>query len=485
MKTQKILALFMAVVMVFGLCTTAFAATGEKVQINNMMVDTGKCAVASGTIAMPVSDTVNSVSAETTSVSTVFVPIKELSVDWNSNVTVVESTNALTYNMVLFGATAADFARRTLTVEFTDNDSVSNVNVSINGVTFSGQMGSSMNRTVTLQSTQIMNISWTETQNGVSSQKTATATLNVTTATGSVELIDDNEAGEKYGLTIAGYQASQNTPSSVGGVTRYSYTATLPANTATTVLDAATVVATPKSNTATMTLKNADGTDATTNVSYDTDHVYTFANVNFNNGTKTLTVTDGNSSREYEVSASISGQSITVHLAIRTYLAYEWINGSTTYYDYVTAGYGSGVGGDYNDILSVLQELDDCEDPVLPTVVNGKPVFAATEYTNVTLTAGSSVMDALVAYAADKGIELDGADNNYISAIGTGSGMVGEFDCGYASGWMYTVRTTNSDTTSALPNVGASEKIVTNGQYIDWYYTAAYGSDFGYSIFDL
>lgn len=485
MKTKKILALLLAAVMVFGLCTTAFAATGEKVQINNMMVDAGRYAEALETIAIPASGTVNSVSVETTSDSMVYVPIKKVSVDWNSNVTVGESANVLTYNMVLFGATSTNFAGRTLTVTFTDNENVSDIAVTIGSASFNGQSGDSMSKTVTLQSTQAMTITWTEMQNGVSSQKTATATLSVTTAVGSVELINDNAAEEEYGLTIAGYQASQNTPSSVGGVTRYSYTATLPASAATTTLDTATVVATPKSATATMTLKNADGTNATENISYDTNHVYTFANVNFNNGTKTLTVTDGNSSREYEVSASISGQSITVHLAIRTYLAYEWINGRTTYYDYVTAGYGSGVDGNYNDILSVLQELDGYEDPVLPTVVNGKHVFAATEYADVTLTAGSSVMDALVAYANVNGIELDGADNNYISAIGTSSGMVGEFDCGYASGWMYTVRTTNNDTTSPLPNVGASEKIVTNGQYIDWYYTAAYGSDFGYSIFDL
>lgn len=485
MKSRKMLALLLAMVMVLGLCSmVSAAAPTDRVQINNMMVDAGRYAEASETIAIPASGTANSVSVETTSDSTVYVPIKKVSVDWNSNVTVEKSANVLTYNMVLFGATSTNFSGRTLTVTFTDNENVSNIDATIGGVSFSGQSGSSMSKTVTLQSTQVMTISWTETKNNVSSQKTATATLNVTTANGSVELIDDNAEEEEYGLTIAGYQANQNTPSSVGGVTRYSYTATLPESSTTTILDAATVVATPKSATATMTLKNADGTNAAANASSDTNHVYTFTGVNFNGGTKTLTVTDGNSSREYEVSASISGQSITVHLAIRTYLAYEWINGSTTYYDYETAGFGSGVGSDCSDILNVLQDLDGGA-PALPTVVNGKHIFAETEYVNVTLTAGSSVMDALVAYATDAGIELEGAENNYISAIGTSSGMLGEFDCGYGSGWMYTVRSTNDDVTSPLPNVGAAAKIVTNGQYIDWYYTAAYGSDFGYSIFDL
>ena len=36
---------------------------------------------------------------------------------------------------------------------------------------------------------------------------------------------------------------------------------------------------------------------------------------------------------------------------------------------------------------------------------------------------------------------------------------------------------------SALPNAGANTWPVSNGMYIDWYYTAAYGMDFGYSMF--
>lgn len=39
MKTKKLVALLLAVVMVLGLGTTAFASSNEKVQINNMMVD--------------------------------------------------------------------------------------------------------------------------------------------------------------------------------------------------------------------------------------------------------------------------------------------------------------------------------------------------------------------------------------------------------------------------------------------------------------
>ena len=73
---------------------------------------------------------------------------------------------------------------------------------------------------------------------------------------------------------------------------------------------------------------------------------------------------------------------------------------------------------------------------------------------------------------------------SYIEAMGqTSSNVMGEFDCGSASGWMYTARTSRTDVTSDLPNAGANMWPVSDGMYIDWYYTAAYGMDFGYSMF--
>ena len=95
-------------------------------------------------------------------------------------------------------------------------------------------------------------------------------------------------------------------------------------------------------------------------------------------------------------------------------------------------------------------------------------------------------MEVLTKFAEENGIYLEGADNNYISGMGADEdNLISEFDCGSGSGWMYTVRNDPQDYASSLPNVGAGSKIVTAGQYIDWYYTAAYGMDFGYSIFDL
>ena len=48
MKTRKILALLLAMVMVLGLCSMASAAApNDKVQINNMMVDASKVDLAS------------------------------------------------------------------------------------------------------------------------------------------------------------------------------------------------------------------------------------------------------------------------------------------------------------------------------------------------------------------------------------------------------------------------------------------------------
>ena len=100
--------------------------------------------------------------------------------------------------------------------------------------------------------------------------------LNVSTpAAASVELTS---------LTVAGTAAAYDS-TTVGGVTRYNYTATLPSGTVTTTLDAATVVVVPTNTSATMTLKNADGTEAATGSA--TNGTYTFSNVNFNAGTKT------------------------------------------------------------------------------------------------------------------------------------------------------------------------------------------------------
>ena len=98
----------------------------------------------------------------------------------------------------------------------------------------------------------------------------------------------------------------------------------------------------------------------------------------------------------------------------------------------------------------------------------------------------TNLLDAAVKFAEENGIYLEGAENNYISGMGADEdNLISEFDCGSGSGWMYTVRNEPQDYASSLPNVGAGSKIVTAGQYIDWYYTAAYGMDFGYSISDL
>lgn len=485
---KRFIAILLAMVMVLGLGTMAMAtAPNDKVQINNMMVDASKAEVKTEeTTAMYAAENL-----ATTATTVSYPPIQKISVDWtNSTVTADDTSTTATYNMVLYGAKSTDLSNRSLTFKFSTNPAISSdISVAFDTKTVSGAAGSTKTMSgVTLAATQTFTVTWTETKNGVTTNKSVTCTLNVTTpAAASVNLTSVEIAG-----TAATYSDT-----TVGGVTRYNYAATLPSGTATTALDAATVVVTPASTSATMTLKNSNGTDATEaeNITFDSaTHVYTFSNVNFNAGTKTLTVSDGGTSRDYQVSASIDGQEVTVYIAIRTYTVFDWLDGTTSsdYYDYVSNGYGSGAdlsSTEYTRISDIATALAANNLPNEPDRSSGnKQIFDEGSYYELPIAAGSSVMDALTAFLEEVGLYETGASNNYVSSMGTGSStsaQIGEFDCGYASGWMYTARNAIDDLDSPLPNAGAKDWAVSNGMYIDWYYTAAYGMDFGYSMFDI
>lgn len=489
MNTRKILALLLAMVMVLGLCSMASAvAPNEKVQINNMMVDASLVeAQAEETTVMYAAEDLTATTANTVS----YPPIQKISVDWtNSTVTADDTATTATYNMALYGATSSNLRNRKLTFVFSTNSAISsNISVALGTKTVSGAAGSTKTMSsVTLAATQTFTVTWTETKNGVATNKSVTCTLNVTTpAAASVNLTSVEIAG-----TAATYSDT-----TVGGVTRYNYAATLPSGTATTALDAATVVVTPVSTSATMTLKNADGTTAA--VGSKSNGVYTFSDVNFNAGAKTLTVTDGSTSRDYQVSASVEGQTVSVYIAIRTYTVFDWLNGTTgeDEYDYATNGYGSGADvseTEYNrisDIATALQVYNtrtNTSNAPISSTSNNRKIFNQNSYCELTIDAGSSVMDALLQFLNQEGLYQTGAENNYVSSMGNGtatSAQIGEFDCGFASGWMYTARTSPEDVTSSLPNAGANNWPISNGMYIDWYYTAAYGADFGYSMFDM
>lgn len=440
-------------------------------------------------------------------------PIKSIAVDWtNSKVTTGKTETMVKYDMSLYGG-VNNLSNRTLTFNIDpattdDDDHPENyrvVTVKFGDHTVSGTKANPVVISgVTLATTQTFTVTWNETKNNVTTPRTATCVLNVFTPEVTSKSVNLSS------VLIAGTGA-QPAETTVGGVTRYSYTATLPSGTSVTTLDEATVIVTPTSTSAELALKNADGTAATESIEIDgATNEYTFGDVDFNAGAKTLTVTDGTLTRDYQVSASIIGQNITVHVAFRGYLADQWLNGKTDYYDYNANGYGDGSSLSDSDrtrvagAVAVMTAMNGRNTPLSVDSATGRPIFANNSYIEVTLTvptdsssSGLTVYDALLRAISDYNnnvgginpngytIAQHGADNNYVDYMTFNGYELGEFDCGSASGWMYTARTSRTDVASALPNAGLKNWPISNGMYIDWYCTAAYGADFGYSMFDM
>lgn len=481
---KKVTALLLAIVMVLGLGTMASAsAPADRVQINNMMVDASLVETQNEEVAeleMVVPESSIATTAFDPSTNPSFAPIKNITVDWaNSTVEAVGAMQGrVRYNLTMPGA-ANSLTGRKLTFAFSNRTSViGDIIVTMGTKTCSAGVNESATMQVDLTAgEQLFTVSW----NDAGTQKTVTCALYVTTPeAASVNLTR---------LTVEGTLAEYDDPT-VGAVTRYSYAATLPTGTATTVLDAATVVVVPQNSSATMTLKNSDGTVAATGSK--ANGAYTFSNVNFNAGTKTLTVTCGDLTRDYQVSASIEGQTVTVYFALRTYLAGQWLNGSTTYYNYGSNGFGSG-----DDLSETEWEKADAARagiaawnvPNAPESIDdttNRPIFAQNSYIAIEMDANAKVMDVLTTFISrHSGLTQTVTSNNYVSEIAYNGNALGEFTCGQGSGWMYTARSSRTDVTTALPNAGAASWAISNGMYIDWYYTAAYGMDFGYSMFDI
>lgn len=487
MKTRKIVAVLLAIVMVFGLCSMASAsAPNDREQINNMMVD---ASLVESNVAEEIS--AQAISLETTVATltsnpgdnTAYAPINEISVDWPNYEVTVQGVlqGRVIYGLALPGASAADLSGRTLTFKISDRAAMTEsdrATITLGTQSCSAARNGTASMTVNLSAgVQEFSVGWSE--DGTA--RSAVCRLVVSTpAAASVELTS---------LTVAG-TAAEYVASTVGGVTRYSYAATLLAGTATTTLDAATLVVVPQNSSATMTLKNSDGTVAATGS--NSSGTYTFSNVNFNGGTKTLTVNCGDLTRDYQVSASIEGQRVTVYFALRTYLAEQWLNGRTTYYNYVSNGYGSGndlTDDEWDEVENASSGIAAWNVPNAPESIDSttnRPIFAQNSYVAIEMDADAKVMDVLTTFISQHStLSQTGADSNYISEIASGTNALSEFTCGYASGWMYTARNSRTDVTTALPNAGAATWAISDGMYIDWYYTAAYGMDFGYSMFDI
>ena len=509
------LALLLAMVMVLGLCSMASAAAStDRVQINNMMVDkslvdpamfdAGDASLEEMTEAAFMLDQMDSVSLLSLTPNENFPPIQNIHVDgYAEDSSVGFMQGQVIYTLTLpTGTTNEAISGKSVIFQLGGASTVSgNIVFTYNGVPYSAAANGTVTIPMTLSvgGTTPFTVAWTTVLNGVETQHTKECRVSIYVPAAISVVVES--------LTVANEAAMLKTLS-VGGVTRYLWTAEL-ANTSS--LEGVTVVATLESTRASATLGGVSGTKSGNKV--------TFTNVDMSTS-KDLAVTCGSLSRTYQVSAHIKGSTVTVHIAIRSFLADEWLENRTNWYS--SYGTSSVSGNEKTRLLGVASYLRGANSPTTSEVIknyngnapesvesNGRFIFSDISYKTITIPATYTVRDALECFVGLKNnargeretyfssFSIQGSDS-YIEAMGYYTlkdptqpdteenrdyHCIGEFDCGSASGWMYTARTSRTDVTSALPNAGANIWPVSNGMYIDWYYTAAYGMDFGYSMF--
>ena len=515
MKSRKMLALLLAMIMVLGLCSMASAAAStDRVQINNMMVDkslvdpamfdAGDASLEEMTEAAFMLEQMDSVSLLSLTPNENFPPIQNIHVDgYAEDSSVGFMQGQVIYTLTLpTGTTNEAISGKSVIFQLGGASTVSgNIVFTYNGVPYSAAANGTVTIPMTLSvgGTTPFTVAWTTVLNGVETQHTKECRVSIYVPAAISVVVES--------LTVANEAATLKTLS-VGGVTRYLWTAEL-ANTSS--LEGVTVVATLESTRASATLGGVSGTKSGNKV--------TFTNVDMSTS-KDLAVTCGSLSRTYQVSAHIKGSTVTVHIAIRSFLADEWLENRTNWYS--SYGTSSVSGNEKTRLLGVASYLRGANSPTTSEVIknyngnapesvesNGRFIFSDISYKTITIPATYTVRDALECFVGLKNnargeretyfssFSIQGSDS-YIEAMGYYTlkdptqpdteenrdyHCIGEFDCGSASGWMYTARTSRTDVTSALPNAGANIWPVSNGMYIDWYYTAAYGMDFGYSMF--
>ena len=482
---KRFIAILLAMVMVLGLGTMAMAAApNEKVQINNMMVDSSLVEAktdAQAVVEEPAEQAVHVVQTTSTQ-ATLYPPINSITVagcaSSSMDVYTLDDDSNIYYKIYTHGTTIASGAN-TFTIQLSNGTSfvgtvrITDVDNSENHIDLDKNQSGNITLNVAADGKARFTASWRVFQN---LGRTVTCVVEFDT-TDSISLYKN---GTDLGASVTNVEGVSvvDKDFTAGGVTRYGRQFTLPASATADDLDLRFKL---ESGGASATLGGA----APSSISSDRKTI-TFEAVDLTNP-KDLVITNGTNSRTYTISAATS-QTIRVFIGIRTYLAHEWISNGKTYYDYENNGFGYGNGTASSAVSSALEVIESTTDgvsyPAGIDATSGRPYFIS--YEPIDIHSGASVMEVLVKFAEENGIYLEGAENNYISGMGADEdNLISEFDCGSGSGWMYTVRNVPQDYASSLPNVGAGSKIVTAGQYIDWYYTAAYGMDFGYSISDL
>ena len=524
MKTRKILALLLAMVMVLGLCSMASAAApNDKVQINNMMVDASKVDLASFGLSaeeeiVPVETFAATATYSDLDVNANLPPIKKILIqgfnesDISSNVGIMQGNAIYTLTMPS-GTKATQLTNKVVTFVLGGTSTTptgSTINLTYNGTTYSATAGGSISITMTL--TPNVSTPLTATWTALNSDGSTTAKNRSCQLTAYVPVNTTDVSLSS--LTIEGTDADISS-STVGGVTRYVCVAELEDVTSLTGLE---VVAELGSGNAEATLGGIGGVK-----DEDDDTLVTFSDVDLTTS-KNLEITNTTYSRNYQVSAHIKDGTVTIHIAIRSFLADEYLENRTNWY----GGYGASTVTDAAkktrllDISKYLRSANVTDStasatapsyggnaPLSKDASTGRFIFAENSYKEIEVPASYTVRDALNAFVGQNklpgGVNYNFFDHfyiqadqpSYIEAMGrlimdpddpqneekATKDVMGEFDCGSASGWMYTARTSRTDVTSALPNAGANTWPVSNGMYIDWYYTAAYGMDFCYSMF--
>ena len=493
MKTRKILALLLAMVMVLGLCSMASAAApNDKVQINNMMVDASKVDLASFGLSaeeeiVPVETFAATATYSDLDVNANLPPIKKILIqgfnesDISSNVGIMQGNAIYTLTMPS-GTKATQLTNKVVTFVLGGTSTTptgSTINLTYNGTTYSATAGGSISITMTLTPnvSTPLTATWTAlNSDGSTTAKNRSCQLTAYVPVNTTDVIEGTDA--------------DISSSTVGGVTRYVCVAELEDVTSLTGLE---VVAELGSGNAEATLGGIGGVK-----DENDDTLVTFSDVDLTTS-KNLEITNTTYSRTYQVSAHIKDGTVTVHIAIRSFLADEYLENRTNWY----SGYGTSsvYSTEKTRLLGVASYLRSANSPTTSTETknyngngplsqeaSGRMIFSEESYVTLNVPASYTVRDALNSFTSNttyfpNGFAITGSDS-YIEAMGqTSSNVMGEFDCGSASGWMYTARTSRTDVTSALPNAGANTWPVSNGMYIDWYYTAAYGMDFGYSMF--
>mgnify|MGYP006951009730 FL=1 len=319
---KRFIAILLAMVMVLGLGTMAMAAApNEKVQINNMMVDSSLVEAktdAQAVVEEPAEQAVHVVQTTSTQ-ATLYPPINSITVagcaSSSMDVYTLDDDSNIYYKIYTHGTTIASGAN-TFTIQLSNGTSfvgtvrITDVDNSENHIDLDKNQSGSITLNVAADGKARFTASWRVFQN---LGRTVTCVVEFDT-TSSVSLYKN---GTDLGASVTNVDGVSvvDKDFTAGGVTRYGRQFTLPASATANDLDLQFKL---ESGGASATLGGA----TPSSISSDRKTI-TFDAVDLTNP-KELVITNGTNSRTYTISAATS-QTIRVFIGIRTYLAHEWI----------------------------------------------------------------------------------------------------------------------------------------------------------------